>query len=693
MVQPRTLQSVSDEVAVNFISDEQQLSFEIHINKSQTYVFKSQENDNEFENEHIRLYIAPTTDTRAVYVFGVNHQRAYFDGIYAEQSGLSTDWNGQWDYEVETGDDYWKVTGTIGWKNFLFNNIEDTQTIRVGIAKHDNNGQRILSSVPSYIGYTGFVQALQTIDIKVANQSKFEIFPYYSLNHSLLDSKNSHNVGGELFWQANQNLSVDLSVNPDFGQVESNELVVNFSAIEVFFSEQRPFFTRNQSLFDVAGPEHLRLVHTPRIGGSSALEDIDAREVAAAARLNYVSEKLAHSILFASENDADEGQGRDFIAARSTYASNVGIWGVSANIVDTPSIDRHSRVFGLDYFTNSSDSFDISAGIVASFIDASKDTQDIGIWAEGSIELDDKHLHDITAFIYGDQLEVNDIGFVQRVDRKQVEYEYTYLLPLVPISFIEQMSFGAELELKTNFKKEKLPAQIGFVTEFVTTDDASYEVGLEFLTAGKDDILTRNFNATTLDRNWAIETLYESPEFTFGQIEIELEYGTENWSGQFYEAAIAWETEVFSNLFSEIAISQYHSKSWLNWEGENEVSEFDFIETGIDIRLNYRFSDQQEIRLRLELVAGKALGKTGNNIANDGGRVSLEVPDDFVFSESALQLRYKYSISQLSAIFVSYTFGGEFEVNNPDISRRGLYDKAISQKNSHGLFLKTRLQF
>jgi hypothetical protein len=585
------------------------------------------------------------------------------------------------------------VTGSIPWRNFSFKNTNDIQSIRVGIAKHGNNQQRILSNTPSYISYTGFVDSLNEIEIGVNSQSSIDVFPYYSLNHSLLEDKSVHNVGGEIFWQPNQNQSIDLTFNPDFGQVESNELVVNFSAIEVFFSEQRPFFTRNQSLFDIAGPEKLLLVHTPRIGGNSVYEDIDSRDINAAARYNISTGAASYSLLFASENDTRSAQGRDFIAARSKYITQSGTWGLSANIVDTPSIERRSIVLGLDYFVALNDTFEIKMGMIGSNIHTQGSTSDLGAWLQSSVEFNDTHLHDFSLFVYGDHLDVNDIGFVQRVDRKQLEYEYSYLIPNPTVEFIEQMVISSEVELKTNFVNETLPNQFGVATELFTNDGSTVELGIELLSAGKDDLLTREFNSTNLDASWSVETAYESPEYVFGQVGFEVEYGIENWSGNFREAAITLEKEIFSGLFSEIELSQYQSNSWLNWEGENNVSEFEFVETGIDIKLDYRFSEQHEVRLRLELVAGKATGKTGNIITQNGNRISVDTPENFSFSEAAFQFRYKFSLSKLSAVFMSYTFGGEFEGDESVESRRGLYSKAIASKNTHGLFFKTRLQF
>ena len=49
-------------------------------------------------------------------------------------------------------------------------------------------------------------------------------------------------------------------------RVESDDVIVNFSAIETFYPDKRPFFIENQTLFDVTG-YNLRFINTRRIGG------------------------------------------------------------------------------------------------------------------------------------------------------------------------------------------------------------------------------------------------------------------------------------------------------------------------------------------------------------------------------------------------------------------------------------------
>ncbi len=78
--------------------------------------------------------------------------------------------------------------------------------------------------------------------------------------------------GADLFWKPNGQFQLSATLNPDFGQVESDQLVVNFGAVETFFSDTRPFFTENQGFFDVpfgSINNNSRLLYTRRVGGNA----------------------------------------------------------------------------------------------------------------------------------------------------------------------------------------------------------------------------------------------------------------------------------------------------------------------------------------------------------------------------------------------------------------------------------------
>ena len=97
--------------------------------------------------------------------------------------------------------------------------------------------------------------------------------PYHSTNDM------NYRVGGDLKVNLTSNLTLDATVNPDFGQVEVDPAVVNLSVFETTFSEKRPFFVSNSQYFSTGGfscffcsnVSSLSLIYTRRIGRSPQL--------------------------------------------------------------------------------------------------------------------------------------------------------------------------------------------------------------------------------------------------------------------------------------------------------------------------------------------------------------------------------------------------------------------------------------
>src|SRR5438067_6488678 len=97
--------------------------------------------------------------------------------------------------------------------------------------------------------------------------------PYHSNNEML------YRAGGDVKLNLTSNLTLDGTVNPDFGQVEVDPAVVNLSVFETTFSEKRPFFVSNSQYFSTGGlncyfcsnVSSLSLIYTRRIGRSPQL--------------------------------------------------------------------------------------------------------------------------------------------------------------------------------------------------------------------------------------------------------------------------------------------------------------------------------------------------------------------------------------------------------------------------------------
>ena len=138
--------------------------------------------------------------------------------------------------------------------------------------------------------------------------------------------------------------------------------MVNFSAIETFFSEKRAFFTENHSLFEVkGGRDDFYIINTRRIGGRpdydcSRFEQSDICEnnrkeysdLDLALRHTVQKEKVDLGFLAASESDENFSKGRDYFAFRVRSNSPQNKVGFLATKTKSNFFNESSDVYSLD---------------------------------------------------------------------------------------------------------------------------------------------------------------------------------------------------------------------------------------------------------------------------------------------------------------------------------------------------------
>ena len=654
---------------------------------------RTQENDSVFSNDHFQLLLDMKNTAQESYVFAINHQGNYFDGIYDADRELDLDWDTNWQYKVKINPDNWVAEIFVPWRAMSFA-LQEQNQFGVYVSRFDEDSNTTYASVPVNQQMNSFFQQFTKYTSTVVSETRFDLFPYLSANRDFLTNSNSGSIGAEVFWQLNKQHRVSATVNPDFGQVESDELVVNFSAVESFFSEKRPFFNDNQSLFDVSGPETLTVVHSPRIGGNAFYDDEYQSELNSAIKYTANMGNYDVGVLSAFEDNTAAGDGRDFIAMRGQYTFGASKLGLSINHVNTPTIERQATIVASDLHLAISEDTSLNAGIITTNVEQQNNIiEDIGWWLTGSTDISSQHTHQFSLFSYGDNLQLNDIGFVKRVDRKQIEYEYQYQIPNMESSLIRNMTFAFETEFKTNFQHEKLPHVLGAGVELQTNSEFEFDLSLEIISSGFDDLVTRGNHSLWLPSLKNVEFEITSPEYFWGQYEFQVTAGTEGRQGFFYEIEAGIDQQFNENLLINVSVSQYNSDSWIDWDDGNTVSEFNFTEQGLELSIDYQLDNKQELRIKFEAVIGKAKSIGRYLIQADGGVETSSLSDDFSFSENAFQLRYKYSLSKLTAFYLSYGFGGEYEDEVAKFGTRNLYKRSIHAKNAHNLFAKIRLHF
>jgi hypothetical protein len=144
---------------------------------------------------------------------------------------------------------------------------------------------------------------------------------------------NAARVGGDLKMGLGPNLTLDVTLNPDFGQVEGDPAVVNLSAYEIFFDERRPFFLEGSDLLNQRGLFYSRRIgaQPPGSANTDYVERLANSTILGAAKLTgRLQSGLAVAALAAVtdrevartfDSTATPQFGTAVVAPRTTYAA------------------------------------------------------------------------------------------------------------------------------------------------------------------------------------------------------------------------------------------------------------------------------------------------------------------------------------------------------------------------------------
>ncbi|HCI55041.1 MAG TPA: hypothetical protein DFI01_03845, partial [Bacteroidales bacterium] len=199
-------------------------------------------------------------------------------------SSLNTSWDTFWDVKTTRDNNGWYVEMRIPFSSLKFKPINDV--VRMGLIIVRNiSAYNETDTYPAIDPKYGFMaiqkpSLAQTIEIYGARPEKpLYLSPYLlgglEVNNRLneeesdyiKDKENLFDAGLDVKYNINSNLTLDLTVNTDFAQVEADDQQVNLTRYSLFFPEKRKFFQERSSLFDFnLGGFSDNLFYSRRIG-------------------------------------------------------------------------------------------------------------------------------------------------------------------------------------------------------------------------------------------------------------------------------------------------------------------------------------------------------------------------------------------------------------------------------------------
>jgi Domain of unknown function (DUF5916)/Carbohydrate family 9 binding domain-like len=222
--------------------------------------------DSAFTTDAVQLIIDSTHDHRTACSFTLSAGGVQRDGLFYDDRNFTTDWDAVWEGEAGSVDDGWVAEFAIPLSVLRFPQAP-VQTwgfsVRRQIARLNEevesvDNPRTSNATVSRLGHlTGMANLRPRIAVELAPYVAMRgvMRPQFSdparpeprLFDPILD------LGLDLKAALTSNLTLNATINPDFGQVEADQIIQNLSTFEIQRTEKRPFFTQGLEFFKALG--------------------------------------------------------------------------------------------------------------------------------------------------------------------------------------------------------------------------------------------------------------------------------------------------------------------------------------------------------------------------------------------------------------------------------------------------------
>ena len=254
--------------------------------------------DRAIEADLVNIIIDSHHDHQTAYAFVVYASGTQRDVYYYNDTWSDDSWDGVWESATKTTDRGWIAEVKIPFSCLRFSNGNDSVW---GIYFSRNicrKGEldrwvRIPESASGFVSMFGHLKGLNGL----LSPKRLEILPY-GVSYAETEDNSvgnpdgrsyTHNAGFDVKYGLTSNMTLNATINPDFGQVEADQTILNLSTFEIQYPEKRPFFLEGNKIFET----YFNLFYSRRIGKSPSVwpDDTDY----------YVNRPTATTILGAAK--------------------------------------------------------------------------------------------------------------------------------------------------------------------------------------------------------------------------------------------------------------------------------------------------------------------------------------------------------------------------------------------------------
>ena len=653
------------------------------------------------------------------------------DGTVLRERQFRTDWDGAWLGATAETAQGWSAEVFFPWSQMAMPRAGGERRIGVFASRQVALAGERWGNPPIPLTQARFLSALPLSSLSgVDPRQQWSVFPYVSATVDGVENETAYKGGVDLFWRPSTNFQVTATLNPDFGNVESDQVIVNLTALETFFPEKRLFFLEGQDVFATTPRADLgfgfregfaptMLVNTRRIGGRprppATPDDIDIpdrelgqpTELRGALKATGEIGPFRYGLLGASENDVkfDAGHrnlhedGSDYGAVRLLYdrTGEDGVYrglGWISTAVAHPA--REAYVHGLDFhYQSAAGRWTVDGQLLYSDI---KDDDPDAVQGKGYGAFVDTVYtprqglsYKLALHSYDDTLDINDLGFLERNDANRVELTMNWRGTGIP--WVRDFSFRPFMRQELNGDGRLTQSGFGASQTFTLHNLDELNVGLLFFPERYEDRNSFGNGTYRIEERERFTLDYGTDPSKPLSLAAGFELNGEEAGGHNYGGwvAVAWHPGGRFNLEADV----WHgvSNGWLLHQEDRNFTTFDSRDIYATLAMDFFPGARYQFRVALQWVGIKAKENAFLLVPEEpGDLLPITKPpgpaDDFNVSILNFQARYRWQIAPLSDLFIVYTRNAN---ESPGRSGFGkLFEEAWNNPSGDQLTVKLR---
>jgi len=699
--------------------------------------------DGDLNRDGTTFYIDTSGEGLYGFFFGVNLGGTLIDGTLLPERQLSRLWDGAWYGSAATTENGYSTEMFLPWSMMSMPDGQDIRKMAFSVSRKvaylDEEWQ--WPALPS--SKSRFMSGLQPIQLEdVAPRQQLAFYPFTAMTLNKIRDETDTRVGTDIFWRPSTNLQLTATLYPDFGTVESDDVIVNLTDFETFFPEKRLFFLEGNDTFVTSPRSQVRsssqrttgarqipssfflapttLVNTRRIGGGAPdpeippgvdLPDHELSKPTAllgAAKVTGQSGPMRYGAMFASEEESElygtdaEGNevvikqdGRDFGVIRFLYESaNQGrrSLGWMSTIVAHPSKDAVTH--GLDaHYVSPSSRFFWDAQVLASDIE---DVNGYGGFVDFSYIPKQGHYHRFSMDHFDEDLDVSDLGFIRRND--VTTFRYTFSNSTSQLKNYRNLTNSLSFSHEYNSEGHMVRSSI-FNRGTLTFNNNNQFTHVTMWRPGQWDDRNSDGNGSyRTEPGGVVDLSYGTASSKVLSMSVGATAMTEPLGETSYIGKLGITFKPNDRFSLDVDYSYRRTDHWMVHLAGRTMGGYDAVHIQPKVTMDLFLTAKQQLRFSLQWVGIKATTQDLYVIPEgDGTLIPITNGNppstaNFTISRLTTQLRYRWEIAPLSDLFLVYTRGSNLPNSYGD-GFNDLFTDALTDPIIDQFVVKLRYRF